>query len=132
MAERLHPDDLEALADLVAERLAQFVAGVPQTSPAPSPRGGLVTAAVLAERLGVTADTVRAHADALGAVRIGEGPKPRLRFDLEQALSAWATRDRNRVPHPTESPVAERRTPRRRSRATRPAAQRVSVPPWEE
>jgi hypothetical protein len=122
VAERMHPEDLALLADLVAERLVQRLD--PQASPAPSPMGGLVTAAVLAERLGVTADTVRAHADALGAVRIGEGPRPRLRFDLELALTAWSARAARRgssdsegradpVPPLTkEASVRRRRAPR--------------------
>jgi hypothetical protein len=52
---------------------------------------GLVDAARLAERLGVSRDFVYAHADELGARRLGSGPRARLRFDLtevETRLSA--------------------------------------------
>jgi hypothetical protein len=75
---RLHPDDVAAIASQVADRLV-----VPQ-----HPR--LVDTATLAEVLGVSPGFVRAHADQLGAVRIGNGPKARLRFDIDQARAALA------------------------------------------
>lgn len=78
MAMRLHPDDVAAIASQVADRL-----GAQQ-------HGRLVDTATLAETLGVSSGFVRAHADQLGAVRIGDGPKARLRFDIAQALAALA------------------------------------------
>lgn len=47
----------------------------------------LVDAATVAERLGFSRDYVYAHADELGAIRVGSGPRPRLRFDLPQTLA---------------------------------------------
>jgi hypothetical protein len=47
----------------------------------PEAREGLVSAAEVANRLGVSSDYVYDHADELGAIRLGNGPKPRLRFD---------------------------------------------------
>ena len=41
------------------------------------------TAADIAARYAITADWVRAHAEALGGVRIGSGPKARHRFNPE-------------------------------------------------
>ncbi len=115
---RLDPDQLDALADLVADRLAERLA-----APAPRP-GGLVDAATVAERLGVARSWVYAHADELGAVRLGEKGKakqggPRLRFDLDAAIAgavgvskSQIERDAAGVPGGTPDRVAGRR-PRR-------------------
>lgn len=43
----------------------------------------LVDAAAVAAMLGVTRGWVYEHASELGAVRLGAGTRPRLRFDLE-------------------------------------------------
>src|SRR4051812_13016344 len=48
--------------------------------------GPYVSADVVADELGVTAQWVREHAAELGGVQLGSGPKPRLRFDLERTL----------------------------------------------
>jgi hypothetical protein len=63
------------------------------------PWAGLVTAAQLARVLGVDRGTVYEHAEHLGAIRvgeIGEGRRPRLRFDVERALAAWSVRSADR------------------------------------
>jgi hypothetical protein len=49
--------------------------------------GELVDAAELARRLGVDRSWVYTHAIDLGAVKLGKGPRPRLRFDPNLALS---------------------------------------------
>jgi hypothetical protein len=66
----LDADDVEAIARRVAELLGQ----VP----------GPVDAHSVAAELQVERDWVYAHARDLGVVRLGDGPKARLRFDLEQ------------------------------------------------
>lgn len=66
----LDAQDIEAIAQRVAELLAGH--GAPAR---------LVDAAHVARLLGVERDWVYAHADQLGAIRLG-GPKGRLRFDL--------------------------------------------------
>ena len=71
MAERLHPDDVEAIARRVAELLRDTAA----------PAARLVDAATLAAMLGVERDWVYAHARELQAVRLG-GRRGRLRFDV--------------------------------------------------
>ncbi len=76
----LTPDQLDALADAVAARLQ------------PAPVATLVDAQTVADALGVSRDTIYAHADRLGGRRIGDGKRPRLRFDLDQALAAWTRR----------------------------------------
>lgn len=48
-------------------------------------RRELVDAAELARRLGIERSWVYSHAIELGAVKLGSGPKPRLRFDPEIA-----------------------------------------------
>jgi hypothetical protein len=72
---RLQPDDIEAIAERVVERLSQQ-----------GPRGsiGFATAAEVAELYGVTPSWVYANKNRLGAVKLGDGPKARLRFDLER------------------------------------------------
>lgn len=58
----------------------------------PSGRPRMVDVAELAEILGVSRDTVYRHSKQLGAARIGDGPRPALRFDVERATAAWASR----------------------------------------
>ena len=77
----LDSGQLEELADLVVERLAG------RLEPGRS-SGGLVTAGQLAVLLGVDRDYVYAHQAKLGARRLGDGPKPRLRFDVGEAEKA--------------------------------------------
>jgi hypothetical protein len=48
-------------------------------------RRELVDASELARRFGIERSWVYSHAIELGAVKLGEGPKPRLRFDPEIA-----------------------------------------------
>jgi hypothetical protein len=39
--------------------------------------------------LGVDREWVYEHADQLGAVRLGEGPRPRLRFEVGRAVASY-------------------------------------------
>ena len=98
---RLHPSDIEAIADLVLERLAE--------REKPSPRIGLATASEVAERYGVSLSWVYANKRRLGAVLLGDGPKARLRFDLERVGQALGTRAHG----PSESPRRRRGRPRK-------------------
>lgn len=93
---RLDDDQLATLADLIAARLSQ------------APAGRLVDAATLAAHLGVDRSFVYAHGGELGARRLG-GPGGRLRFDLDQALAAYAQREE------PESAAPRRRQRRRPS-----------------
>jgi hypothetical protein len=91
---RLDDEQLDALADLVAEKLRD------------RPPGRLVDAQTVADALGVSRDLVYARANELGGVKVGDGPKPRWRFPLDVALAAW---------QPPQQPAAPTRaTPRRR------------------
>jgi hypothetical protein len=75
---RLDDDQLERLADLVAQRLGRTT----------SARHTLVDAKELARLLGVSRSAVYDHARDLGAIRIGAGQRGRLRFDPELAMRA--------------------------------------------
>ena len=80
--------DVEAIADALARKVAEIVG-------ARSATFGLVDARELAEELGVSIDYVYVHAAELGAMRLGAGPKARIRFDLDRARQALEARARS-------------------------------------
>jgi hypothetical protein len=89
--EPLSPQHAE-LVDAIAWRVVELLTdrGTPVRS-----RRQMLSAAELATELGVARSFVYDHADELGAVRLGGGSKPRLRFawrvvDLERARTAFA------------------------------------------
>ena len=86
LVERILSDgDVEAIAEATAARLAEIVSTAPGTF-------ALVDARQLARDLGVSLDYVYAHATELGAMRLGSGPKARIRFDLDRARQALEVR----------------------------------------
>jgi hypothetical protein len=88
---------IQAIAQAVAEAATPTItigvvaqlAEMLRDATAPPPKPQTVDAATLATQLGVTRGFVYEHADQLGAIRIGTGPRPRLRFDLDRALEGW-------------------------------------------
>ena len=91
----LSEGDVEAIAEATARKLAEFIGERGKTF-------GLVGPRELAEDLGVSLDYVYAHATELGAMRLGSGPKARIRFDLDGArrlLEARAQQPRHRRRH---------------------------------
>ena len=96
---RLHPDDIAAIADAVTERLEAGDARDPE----------LVDAVELARRLGRSRGWVYEHADALGAIRVGDGPRPRYQFDPELAGERLREMGRNGRPAPKPAPKPRRR-----------------------
>lgn len=74
-----------SMPDPEVEILAQRVAAVLGNHEAPDPPR-LVTANELARILRVSRDFVYSHADRLGVIRLGPGPKARLRFLLDESL----------------------------------------------
>jgi hypothetical protein len=74
---------LGELAEAVAARVVELLERQERRS-----ARGLATAADVAEQLGVHKSWVYAHADELGAIRLGEGRKARLRFDPERVARA--------------------------------------------
>ena len=99
----LDADDVEA----IARRVAELVGHVSR----------LVDAHTVAAELQVERDWVYAHANELGAVRLGNGSKARLRFDMRHVRARVAELARNVEP-------AE---PARRRTRTRPAAAGVKL-----
>ena len=93
----LDADDVEAIARRVAELV-----------PPPST---WVDAQAVAVALGVDRDWVYAHARALGVVRLGPGPKSRMRFDLavvRERLVALGGCDQEAAPELRPRPRASR------------------------
>ncbi|MGI8731079.1 MAG: hypothetical protein ACR2LK_14040 [Solirubrobacteraceae bacterium] len=69
----------------------------------------LVDAGTMAMILGVERSWIYEHAADLGAYRLGTGDRPRLRFDVDRALSASREPEQPLAPAPTAT------TPRRRA-----------------
>lgn len=69
--------------DAIAERVAELL----RDDDAPAAHR-LVSAAEIARELNVGRQWVYEHADELGARRLGDGPRARLRFDLETVRAA--------------------------------------------
>ncbi len=82
------------LVDALAERVAELLRPAPNSSP------GLLTAAQLAHALNVSRAWVYENADRLGARKLGDGPRARLRFDLETARAATGTSGVKDAPRP--------------------------------
>jgi hypothetical protein len=107
---RLPDDQLDTLADLIAARLTRAPHGR-----TPSGRR-LVDAQTLAGELGCSRDCVYAHAEELGGRRIGDGPRGRLRFDLDRALEAWTSCVAGRRSEAAKEPAVRGRSRRRKRR----------------
>lgn len=108
----------ESTADLSAERveaIASRVADLLGSAPA-APQ--LVDATEIAGRFGLKRSYVYDHADELGAIRLGDGPRGRLRFDpakVAERLSACSdSRGSEQAPDRTAEPKP---APRRRHRS---------------
>jgi hypothetical protein len=74
----------------------------------------LVGAQQLAGILGVARSTVYEHAADLGAVEVGGGTRPRLRFDVDRALAAWTVRCSSEQSHEPKQPAPTGGSRRRR------------------
>lgn len=98
-------EHLEALAvrvaDLLAERLDATLA-----APAPV----LLDPKEVARRLGVSRDYVYEHCDELGVIRLGDGPRARLRFDPRRVAAYEAAGPP--APPPRRAPRPRRHTDR--------------------
>jgi hypothetical protein len=71
---------------------------------------GMFTVSQLAQHLHLNRAWVYEHADELGAIRLGDGPKARLRFDLHTAKTALGRQQADREPAPA---APKPRKPRR-------------------
>lgn len=99
--QRLHPDDLRELARQIADELT--LRAVVPSLPV------LVDATAIARQFGLSRDTVYERADELGAIRIGDGPRPRLRFDPARVADRLAGDRSGGVEAPAAQPAIRRR-----------------------
>lgn len=112
----LTPQAVEQVAARVAtllrrqqEQSAETIGNEPQ---------GFLNVAQLARHFGLNPAWVYEHADELGAMRTGDGPKARIRFDLQTATQALRQHQANRSPapatvkprKPAQAPVSPYRT----------------------
>jgi hypothetical protein len=99
-----------ALVEAIAQRTAELVLEHLGAGTAATGRRW-VDARTLAVHLGTSAEWVRDHADELGARRLTDSARPRLRFDLARALDAADARSvskRSQASEPAK-PSAKRR-----------------------
>jgi hypothetical protein len=104
----VNPEEIDALAEAVATRVVAQLRAEPAVPP--SEPTALLDARALAARLAVSPSYVYANSGKLGAVRLGNGPRARLRFNLERALEAHASAPGCTAP---ATPQAAKRRPRR-------------------
>jgi hypothetical protein len=135
IAVELTPQTVEQIATRVAQ-LMRHQPPPDQTSPTGTP--GWMTAKELAAHLKLNPAWVYEHAQELGAIRTGTGPKARIRFDLHTATQALthqqpaaATPRRKPTPHPapypTDAPLLEIRRREMRVRSCFGPRRRVGV-----
>lgn len=94
-APTVHLDD--ASVEAIARRVVELL----------SSEGGSkdwIDAAEVARRFSLSTDYVYEHADELDAVRIGSGPKARLRFDPDKVIAALVGSSR-KGSQPNQEPV---------------------------
>jgi hypothetical protein len=120
----LHPE----LIDAVARRFLEL-AREAGTVTGPDPRD-LLTVAEVAERLKMSPKWVYAHQRRLGVIKLGDGPKARLRFDpraVEELRQPDAGPDLTAAPaeHPPKAKRSRRRLVSRPLPAVDPAARRA-------
>jgi len=73
----------------------------------------LLSAAQLAPAIGFSRDWVYDHAAELGAIPMGDGPRPRLRFDLARTRELLVARSSSERSQQPESPADASRAPAR-------------------
>jgi hypothetical protein len=103
------------LVDTIAERVLEMLR---QDGGDNRNGGGLVSAAEVARELGMSRAYVYEHASELGAQRLGDGPRARLRFDLEAAREALIGWNGRHGSERSEAPIAST------GAGSRPSAQR--------
>jgi hypothetical protein len=107
MREHRAPEDAQTLTAGDIEALARRVLELVRDEP---PSFGHADTSQVAQLLGVSDEWVREHAAELGAVRVGDGPRGTLRFELGRVRAALEARRVQR-----EAVRPPRRPARRRS-----------------
>lgn len=98
------------------EALAQRVVELLRTDDRESAARRFVDAATLAAELGVERSWVYEHANELHPIRLGTGPKARLRFDALALRAAFAAQDLTRPRSSTGADETNERASARRAR----------------
>ncbi|HEY1277446.1 MAG TPA: hypothetical protein VGF25_21240 [Thermoleophilaceae bacterium] len=102
------------LVDAIARRVVELLDGsrarADAARPATEPGNACLTVSQVAARYRVSRSWVYAHQRQLGAMRLGDGPRARLRFDPKVVADAVTAFDRSQ--RSAEAPKPDRR-PRR-------------------
>lgn len=123
-AAEIAPETIERIAQRVVQLLHHEREQLDDRADAPP---DLMDAGELARHLGLTRAWVYEHAQQLGAIAVGDGPRPRLRFDPQTAMKALNARHRRREPEQTKTDGPRPGRPRRR-----PAPSTVPLLPVHE
>jgi hypothetical protein len=109
-------EDVQALAASIAPMVAAEVAGLVVRHIAERWEREFLDASALARVLGVDRQWVYEHQEQLGAIRLGNGRRPRLRFELTRAIAGFGE-----LPStgPTPLPRSRQRSPVPRPRRSR-------------
>jgi hypothetical protein len=118
------PETIERIAQRVVQLLHHERQQLDGGADAPR---DLMDAGELARHLGLTRAWVYEHAQQLGAIPVGDGPRPRLRFDLQTAKKALNSRQRHDETVATKTDGPRPGRPRRR-----PASSTVPLLPVHE
>jgi hypothetical protein len=105
------------LVDAIARRVVELLEGARVRTGAADtggdPEGGCLTVSQIAARYRVSRSWVYAHQRELGAMRLGQGPRARLRFDPKLVAEAITAFDGSeRAPEPPVAAPRGRRRPR--------------------
>ena len=110
-AAEIAPETIER----IAQRVVQLLHHEPNTNDDGTPAArDLMDAGQLARHLGLTRAWVYEHAQQLGAIQLGDGPRPRLRFDPQTAMQAFNERQRRSEPQLAQADGPRPGRPRRR------------------
>ncbi len=132
-----HVDRFDAFAAALAEGLVEPVAQrVVELLREEGQATGRMSAADVAQLLGRSRDWVYAHAEELGAVRLGDGARPRLAFHPERVRQFEDACSAHRRSKPAEDRSAKPNRGRRQTgsngQKARSLAKRGAPPPgWE-
>ena len=112
-AERTSAADTR-FVDAIARRVVELLEGNgsdgADATPCGATSGTCLTASQVAARYLVSRSWVYAHQRELGAMRLGEGPRARLRFNAKVVADAIAAFDRHQAPpEPPRNAVGRRR-----------------------